>query len=165
LHQHASKIHDAVSARKLDVAVYDKKIRDLKPVALPSRRVPPVKSWGTVRGRIEAVDIHTEQPSFTLYELESSSAVTCRWDSKQEERAERVEELGRSLSDTRFFYVEGIVHRDAETGLPTEISPVYEIREIGPIADHAWRTAEGCAPVPSGAGLPEARLRESRDDA
>lgn len=110
---------------------------------------------GAVKGRVESMTKHNHL-RFTLYDLLDNRAIPCYLvpDSMEIMR----EAWGRIV------LVEGMVHRDPDTGRATTVRNVHTIRIVRELEPGAWRKAIGAAPGFLGDELPEEVIRRSRDD-
>ena len=117
----------------------------------------PVKleiSLGAVRGRVQSM---TNRGSlrFTVYDLIDDRAISCYLTPGNEEMMRE--------SWGRVAMVEGMVHRDPETGRATTVRNVQEIRIIHEGKPGEWREALGAAKGFLGDDLPEDVIRRARD--
>ncbi len=93
-----------------------------------------VDSFGTVEGRIRTLS-DRQNLKFMLYDSLFDSAVTCFLSSEQADEARR---LWRER-----VAVEGLVRRDPQTGIPTQIRNIRAIHRIPSAAPGSYREARG----------------------
>jgi hypothetical protein len=113
------------------------------------------QSYGAVRGRVESMTRHNHL-RFTLYDLVDDRAISCYLSAGSEE----------VMRDAwgKIAMVEGIVHRDPETGHATTVRSVTDVRVIQEGKPGDWRKAIGVACGFLGNDLPEDVIRRARDE-
>lgn len=110
---------------------------------------------GAVKGRVESMTKHN-QLRFTLYDLLDNRAIPCYL-------APGSIEIMREAWG-KIVLVEGIVHRDPDSGRATTVRHVQNIKIVHELEPGAWRKAIGAARGFLGDELPEDIIRRSRDD-
>ncbi len=112
------------------------------------------ESYGALRGKVQSLT-NRNALRFTLYEINSDRAVSCYIQPGNEDLMRKA--WGEMV------LVEGVVHRDPNTGLPTTMRRVRNITIIPPVEPKRYRRAIGCAPAMPGEESAEAAIRRLRD--
>ncbi len=110
---------------------------------------------GAVKGRVDSMTKHTHL-RFTLYDLLDNRAIPCYL------VPDSIEIMREAWG--KIVLVEGIVHRDPDSGRATTVRNVHNIKIIRELERGAWRKAIGAARGFLGDELPEEVIRRSRDD-
>ncbi len=97
-------------------------------------RLESVDVFGAIEGRIRTLS-DRKSLRFTLYDNLFDAPVSCLLSPEIEDRA-------RQLWRKRVI-VEGLIRRDAKTGIPTQIRNIREIHEVPPASLGSYRAARG----------------------
>ena len=122
-------------------------------VPAPSRQGHVV--YGAIRGRVQCLS-NRGTLRFTLYDLIDDKAISCYLPAGNE----------GIMRDAwgKVAVVEGKIHRNQDTGRPSTIRDVSNVRVLPEGKPGEWREAIGAAPGFLGDTLPEDVIRRSRDE-